>query len=187
MQNPPEIETSEDLYVHESRFGKWFLRSKTWIDRVLEIALKDLEGLIQSRRESYPVVVDVGCGYGSSFKKLQQRFSPTTLIGLDIDSEMIDAASAEFRASGIEGQLIQCSSTRIPLEDNSVDLLFCHQTFHHIIEHEKAIAEFYRILKPGGIFLLLSQRSVIFIPLSSDYFFVIRCTYKKQLKSIFSY
>jgi len=39
------------------------------------------------------------------------------------------------------------------LEENSVDLLFCHQTFHHIIEQEAAIKEFYRILKPGGILL----------------------------------
>jgi len=39
------------------------------------------------------------------------------------------------------------------LEDNSVDLLFCHQTFHHLIEQEAAIQEFFRVLKPGGILL----------------------------------
>lgn len=39
------------------------------------------------------------------------------------------------------------------LEDDSVDLLFCHQTFHHLIEQEEAIQEFFRVLKPGGVLL----------------------------------
>ena len=36
------------------------------------------------------------------------------------------------------------------LNGASVDLLFCHQTFHHLVEQEQALAEFYRVLKPGG-------------------------------------
>ncbi|RYY63661.1 MAG: methyltransferase domain-containing protein, partial [Comamonadaceae bacterium] len=32
-------------------------------------------------------------------------------------------------------------------------LLFCHQTFHHLVEQEAALAEFMRVLKPGGILL----------------------------------
>jgi ubiquinone/menaquinone biosynthesis C-methylase UbiE len=31
--------------------------------------------------------------------------------------------------------------------------VFCHQTFHHIVEQEAAMAEFFRVLKPGRVLL----------------------------------
>jgi len=32
-------------------------------------------------------------------------------------------------------------------------MIFCHQTFHHIVDQEQAMAEFFRVLKPGGVLL----------------------------------
>lgn len=153
MQEQQTIEKIDEPYVHESRFGKWFLRSKTWTDRVLDVALDDLERLIENRQESYPVIVDVGCGYGQSLQKLKQRFSPQQLFGLDIDLEMLDATQSEASANNVDAKLVYCSTADIPLQDNSVDLMFCHQTFHHIIKQEESMQEFYRVLKPGGILL----------------------------------
>ena len=39
------------------------------------------------------------------------------------------------------------------MPDASFDMLFCHQTFHHIADQESAIREFYRVLRPGGVLL----------------------------------
>ncbi|MFZ0890419.1 MAG: hypothetical protein WA005_18415 [Candidatus Binataceae bacterium] len=72
-------------YVPESRFGVWFLGTETWAKHVLEPALKDLESLIENRRASYPVIVDVGCGYGHSFKLLNERFAPDRMVSIDGD------------------------------------------------------------------------------------------------------
>lgn len=140
-------------YVPESTFGKWFLHSNVWTTRVLEIALQDLEALIPERHQNYEVVLDVGCGYGRSMKKLHQRFSPEKLIAADIDPEMIVATEAQAKKDGIEITSLLGSSSNIDLPDNSVDLLFCHQTFHHFIDQKKTMSEFYRVLKPGGIML----------------------------------
>jgi ubiquinone/menaquinone biosynthesis C-methylase UbiE len=41
----------------------------------------------------------------------------------------------------------------LDLPDGSVDLLFCHQTFHHLTRQEQALSEFYRVLRPGGVLL----------------------------------
>lgn len=140
-------------HVPETRFGKWFLRSSTWAVHVLERALQDLERLIPGRRDSYPVVVDVGCGSGKSLPKLAQRFSPRQLIGIDIDPAMLERAREEAQAGGVQVELIEGSSSRLQLPDASVDLLFCHQTFHHLVEQEEALREFIRVLRPGGILL----------------------------------
>jgi len=62
----------------------------------------------------------------------------------------------------MEGELIgsDCASIKVP--DASVDLLFCHQTFHHLVEQDQALAEFYRVLKPGG-YLLFAESTEAYI------------------------
>lgn len=140
-------------HVEETRFGKWFLKTETWRVHVLERAIADLVRLIPRRLPSYDIVVDVGCGSGYSLPKLAQRFLPRELIGVDIDGEMLASARRELERAGVEARLIEASSTRMPLPDNHADLLFCHQTFHHLVEQEAALAEFLRVLKPGGILL----------------------------------
>ena len=151
--NPDMIQPSGDPHVPETEFGKWFLRTETWTVHVLERALKDLQRLMPSSPRSFRVVADVGCGYGRSLPKLQQRFTPERLIGMDIDPEMLQETAKEVAAHGMAAELICCSSSNIKLPDNSVDLLFCHQTFHHLIDQEAAIREFFRVLKPGGVLL----------------------------------
>lgn len=139
--------------IPETQFGKWFLRTETWAVHVLERALQDLVRLIPDRRASYPVVVDVGCGGGRSLKKLHDRFAPSQLIGIDIDPGMLDVSAQAAARHAVPVTLIAGSSSRLPLQSDSVDLLFCHQTFHHLVEQEQAIQEFFRVLKPGGIML----------------------------------
>ena len=143
----------DEPHVPETAFGKWFLRTKTWEKHVLERAFKDIERLIPDRQPSYEVVADVGCGYGSSLKRLHDRFSPERLIAMDIDPEMLEASSSRLQREGVNAEFLCCSSSNIQLPDDSVDILFCHQTFHHLIYQEQAIQEFYRVLKPGGLLL----------------------------------
>jgi ubiquinone/menaquinone biosynthesis C-methylase UbiE len=140
-------------YVPETAFGDWFLQTPTWDIHVLEVALRDLDRLIPARRASYPVIVDVGCGWGRSLKKLRDRFGARRVIGFDIAPKMIEAARKEVAAAGVEAEVVQADSSALPLPDASVDLLFCHQTFHHLVDQPRAIAEFFRVLKPGGTML----------------------------------
>jgi SAM-dependent methyltransferase len=141
------------LFVPESRFGIWFLGTEIWVEHVLERALDNLEELIEDRKPSYPIIIDVGCGLGRSLDLLQQRFAPERIIGADIDSEMLDVASARVANSDLKVNFVQTTSSQLPINDQTVDLVFCHQTFHHLVDQNAAIREFYRILKPGGLLL----------------------------------
>ena len=141
-------------YIPETAFGDWFLQTRTWDVHVLEVALRDLARLEPAPRASWPVVVDVGCGWGGSLPKLLQRFKPERLVGFDIAPKMVEAATQEAAtlrtASGQPVEVIRADSAALPLPDASVDLLFCHQTFHHLVDQDRAIAEFFRVLRPGG-------------------------------------
>jgi ubiquinone/menaquinone biosynthesis C-methylase UbiE len=150
---PEALLPPADPHVPETAFGKWFLRTETWTVHVLERALQDLQRLMPAAPARYEVVADVGCGFGRSLPKLQQRFAPRRLIGMDIDPDMLRASARETEAHRIDAEFICCSSSNIALPDSSVDLLFCHQTFHHLVDQERAIAEFFRVLKPGGVLL----------------------------------
>lgn len=137
-------------YVAETRFGLWFLRSHIWHHHVLRVAINDLKRLLDTPLPADAVLLDAGCGQGRSFGLLQETFAPARLIGLEADSESLDTSRREAERLGLPVQLLAGDCASIPLPDVSVDAVFCHQTFHHLVEQEAALAEFWRVLKPGG-------------------------------------
>ena len=104
-------------------FGNWFLGTSIWDTRVLEIALKDLENLIKERKESYPVIVDVGCGRGRSFRRLRELFAPDLLIGAEIDEDLLSLAAVEAEKPESAASLVLGTSASLALADRSVDML----------------------------------------------------------------
>jgi len=151
-----------DNYVEETRFGFWFLRSHTWQHHVLRVAINDLRGLFSQPLPANPVLLDAGCGQGKSFQYLRQAFAPQRLIGVDADPHSLDLSAEEAARQGMSVELIGSDCAQLPVPDASVDLLFCHQTFHHLVEQEKALAEFYRVLKPGG-YLMFAESTEAYI------------------------
>ena len=151
-----------DSYVEETRFGFWFLRSHTWQHHVLRVAINDLRGLFSEAPPANPVLLDAGCGQGKSFGHLRQTFAPHRLIGIDADPHSLELSAEEAARQGLQVELIGSDCATLNVADASVDLLFCHQTFHHLVEQEKALAEFYRVLKPGG-YLLFAESTEAYI------------------------
>lgn len=141
------------LFVPETRLGFWFLGTQTWTTHVLRVAIEDLERLIPGRKAAYPVVLDAGCGQGKSFRPLTERFAPTRLIGVDVEEKCLRLARAEAAYDGGRIEVRRADLALLDLADETVDLVFCHQTFHHLVRQERALAEFYRVLKPGGLLL----------------------------------
>ena len=151
-----------ESYVEETRFGLWFLRSHTWQHHVLRVAINDLRSLFSSDLPANPVLLDAGCGQGKSFQHLRQVFAPQRLIGLDADPHSLELSAQEAARQGMHVELIGSDCATLEVPDASVDLLFCHQTFHHLVEQDKALAEFYRVLKPGG-YLLFAESTEAYI------------------------
>jgi ubiquinone/menaquinone biosynthesis C-methylase UbiE len=140
-------------YVEETAFGFWFLQSRVWEQHVLRVAVADLKRLIDAPLPSAAVLLDAGCGQGKSFRLLQEAFAPAQLIGLDADPHSLACSAREAERQGLSVRLLASDCAAIQLDDASVDMLFCHQTFHHLVEQQQALAEFWRVLKPGGLLL----------------------------------
>jgi ubiquinone/menaquinone biosynthesis C-methylase UbiE len=121
-----------------------------------------LRGLFGESLPQNPVLLDAGCGQGKSFAHLRQTFAPQRLIGVDADPHSLELSAEEAARLNLHVELIGSDCATLNVPDASVDLLFCHQTFHHLVEQEKALAEFYRVLKPGG-YLLFAESTEAYI------------------------
>lgn len=143
---------TQDAFIEETRIGNWFLNSHTWKVHVLRRALNDLERLMPDLPRGGDVL-DVGCGFGHAFEEIHRRFRPRLIVGLDADPELQGRAGPAAAACGAPVRLEAASASHIPSPDGSFDLVLCHQTFHHLVDQPSAMAEFYRVLKPGGYLL----------------------------------
>lgn len=140
--------------VPETAFGHWFLRTRTWEQHVLKVAIRDLQDLLATPLPPAPVILDAGCGQGIAFPLLETTFAPSTLIGFDVHRPSLDLAAGVAQGMRTPVHLLECDGATIALPDASVDMVFCHQTLHHIIAQEATLAEFHRVLKPGGRLLV---------------------------------
>ncbi|MHA6883605.1 class I SAM-dependent methyltransferase [Ralstonia pseudosolanacearum] len=149
-------------FVPETAFGIWFLRTHTWAHHVLRVAVNDLKRLITTPLPVAPVIADVGCGQGISFRLLESAFAPQRMIGIDFHRPSLAAAKQAAAALATPVDLLHGDCAALPLPDASVDMVFCHQTFHHLVEQDRALAEFHRVLKPGGL-LLFAESTEVYI------------------------
>ena len=91
------------------------------------------------------VVMDIGCGTGRHWQKILDR-QPRSLTGFDVSAEMLQVLKQKFPGSNtfrLNGNQLQAPSA-------SCDLLVSTLTLAHIPDLEMALAEWVRVLKPGG-------------------------------------
>ena len=62
-----------------------------------------------------------------------------------------------------------CSN--LPYESGSMDLIFCHQTLHHLTDQTSALQEFRRVLKKDGVLVLVESTKVFIESLAIDILF----------------
>ncbi len=119
--------------------------------------------------------LDFGCGDGNSSVYFRKYFPSAAYIGFDISEKSIEVA----KNRGIPNATFShFDGTNIPLEDNSIDIIFTACVFHHINfdKHDEIMNEIYRVLKPNGKFYIfehnpwnpITQRIVSTCPFDVD-------------------
>ncbi|HEY0789187.1 MAG TPA: class I SAM-dependent methyltransferase [Thermoanaerobaculia bacterium] len=99
-------------------------------------------------------LLDFGAGTGWTSRYLTQLGCEVVL--LDVSPTALEIARELFRRQPVVGRqpepaFLPFDGRRIDLPDASVDRILCFDAFHHATDPDAMLAEFARILRPGGI------------------------------------
>lgn len=100
------------------------------------------------------VVLDLGSGGGIDVLLSAKRVGPTgKAYGLDMTDEMLALARENQHKAGLANvEFLKGEIERIPLPDNSVDVIISNCVINLSADKDRVIAEAFRVLKPGGRF-----------------------------------
>ena len=130
------------------KFGRQYVPGRSW-KGIAEALLKLMPPM---------VIADLGAGEGTIAQLMAQRAKK--VIAIDNSEKMVEfgaelarrheIANLEYRLGDLED---------VPIRAGTVDLAFLSQALHHAVHPEKAIAEAWRILKPGGKIAVLDLKN----------------------------
>ncbi len=94
--------------------------------------------------------LEIGAGTGYFGLNLVQLGVIERLTASDISQGMLDTLAASARGLGLAVDRVRTEAEQLPFPDESFDLVFGHAVLHHIPNLDRAVAEFRRVLRPGG-------------------------------------
>jgi SAM-dependent methyltransferase len=102
------------------------------------------------------VVLDLGSGGGIDVLLSARRVGPTgKAYGLDMTDEMLTLAREnQQRAGATNVEFLKGEIESIPLPDDSVDVIISNCVVNLSTDKDRALAEAFRVLKPGGRFAI---------------------------------
>lgn len=142
------------------------MENLNWTGERLTTGLEQVHGVVEhlhryaiaQNSAKDKVVLDIasGEGYGSFLlsKTAQQVY------GVDIDQSSVNHANKKYVKNNL--QYLQGSTDNIPLQDNSVDIVFSFETLEHHDRHDKMMQEISRVLKQDGCLYISSPEKSIY-------------------------
>ena len=126
------------------KFGREYLPGRSW-KGLAEVLLRLMPSMI---------VADLGAGEGTFSQLLAQ--SAKRVIAVDNSEKMIEVGVKLAREHGLQNLEYRLGELEaVPLADCEADLAFFSQSLHHAQHPGRAVAEAWRILKPGGRIAIL--------------------------------
>lgn len=114
-------------------------------------------------------VLDCACGTGDLTQAFAKRTQASQVIGSDFTSGMLEIA--EHKRSKLHQSLserieyLQADAQKLPFEDESFDVVSIAFGIRNVQRPELAIAEFFRVLRPGGRLMILEFGQPAFPPM----------------------
>ncbi len=126
------------------KFGRQYVPGRSW-KGIAEALLKLMPPM---------VIADLGAGEGTISQLMAQRAKK--VIAVDNSEKMVEFGSELARTHGIANLEYRLGDIEdVPIRAGTVDLAFLSQALHHASHPERALAEAWRILKPGGKIAIL--------------------------------
>ncbi|MBV8988537.1 MAG: class I SAM-dependent methyltransferase, partial [Solirubrobacterales bacterium] len=107
----------------------------------------------------YQRALEVGAGTGYFGLNLLQSGVVREVTCTDISTGMIARLGANAERLGLQVKTARAEAESLPFASGSFDFVLGHAVLHHLPDLERAFAEFYRVLEPGGRMVFAGEPS----------------------------
>lgn len=164
---PTESAHSERHAVIRARarthFDRWALAyDRSWLNELIfyptiRVCLEEIARWQTLRGPGPFRMLDVGCGTGTLLGMVAEQPQAELLIGLDYSPVMIRHLTEKIAAAPLAQKLhvVVGDSERLPFADETFDVVTCCNSFHHYPHQAAVIRGFRRVLRPGGLLLVV--------------------------------
>jgi ubiquinone/menaquinone biosynthesis C-methylase UbiE len=104
-------------------------------------------------------LLDVGCGSGGPALHVARR-TGCHVVGVDLYEDAVMEGTRLAREAGLERKasfLRADASEALPFEDCSFDALLCIDSINHLPDRRRVLADWARVLQPGGRLLFTDR------------------------------
>jgi ubiquinone/menaquinone biosynthesis C-methylase UbiE len=103
--------------------------------------------------------LEIGAGTGYFTLNLLRQRVIGEATATDISRGMLERLGATARSLGLSVTTVRCNAEELPFDDESFDIVYGHAVLHHLPHPEAAMAEFGRVLVPGGTLAFMGEPS----------------------------
>ena len=100
------------------------------------------------RRWSGKRVLEVGIGMGGDLRRFLG--AGAVAAGIDLSPTAVEATAERLRLANLPRRAARADALRLPVGDETVDLVWSWGVLHHTGDIASAIGETHRVLRPGG-------------------------------------
>lgn len=103
--------------------------------------------------------LDIGCGGGANLAVLLDKCPQGTVTGIDYSPVSVKKSSKKNKKAINEGRcsVIQGDVSKLPFDRNTFDVITAFETVYFWQRIANAFCEVYRVLKPGGVFMICNE------------------------------
>lgn len=118
------------------------------------------------------LLLDVATGTGD-FAVAASKLKPSKIIGFDLSEQMLNVGRIKASKLGLENiiEFVKGDSEAMPFVDNEFDAITAAFGVRNFENLEKGLCEFYRVLKPNGVAVILEFSKPKYFPFKQFYFF----------------
>jgi SAM-dependent methyltransferase len=141
----PEVLRS---YYHRVHSGHGYTPQEPFLFELHAAMLRKLEGLFLRHIPAGGRVLDAGCGR-SLFTEIRPGW-PFTIVAADVEHGLLRERKASFG----DVRWVVAGALPLPFADGTFDAVFAGELIEHLVDPVQGLAEFRRVLRPGGVLIL---------------------------------